>query len=88
MFLDRKLTAKQKHDVIVLCPKKICPVVTADYRPITLLNNDYKIVPRIIERRLKPVFSELLHPSQHCGVPGRTIFEAVATVRNAIAYTE
>jgi len=88
MFLDRKLTSKQKHGVIVLCPKKTCPVVPADYRPITLLNTDYKIVARIITGRLKPVLAEILHPSQHCGVPGRTIFEAVATVWDAIAYAE
>jgi len=85
MFLDRKLTAKQKNGVIVLCLKKKSPVVPADYRPITLLNNDYKIMVSIIAGRLKPVIAELLHPSQHCGVPGRTIFEAEATVRDAIA---
>ena len=88
MFLDRKLTAQQKHGVIVLCPKNTSPVVPADYRPITLLNNDYKIMARIIAGRLKPVLADLLHPSQHCGVPGRTIFEAVATVRDAIAHAE
>ena len=43
---------------------------------------------RIIAGRLKPVLAEILHPSQHCSVPGRTIFEAVATVRDAIAYAE
>ena len=71
MFLDRKLTAQQKHGVIVLCPKKTSPVVPDDYRPITLLNNDYKIMARIIAGRFKPVLADLLHPSQHCGVPGR-----------------
>ena len=71
MFLDRKLTAQQKHGVIVLCPKKTSPVVPDDYRPITLLNNDYKIMARIIARRFKPVLADLLHPSQHCGVHGR-----------------
>jgi hypothetical protein len=88
MFLDRKLTAKPKHGVIVLYPKKTCPVVPADYRPITLLNNDYKIMARIIAGRLKPVLAELLHPIQKCGAPGRTIFEAVATLRDAIVYAE
>jgi hypothetical protein len=88
MFLDKKLTTKQKHGVIVLCPKKTCPVVPADYRPTNLLNNDYKIMARIIARRLKPVIAELLNPSQHCGVQFRTIFEVVVTLRDAIAYAE
>jgi len=43
---------------------------------------------RIIAYRLRPMMEELLHPSQFCGVPGRTIFEAMATVREAIAQAE
>ena len=31
---------------------------------------------------------ELLHPNQFCAVPGRTIFEVMATVREAIAQVE
>jgi len=88
MFFDRKLTPQQKHGVIVLIPKTTIPAVPADYRPITLLNNDYKIMARIIASRLQPVLVDLLHPSQYCGVPGRTILEAVATVREAIAHAE
>ena len=32
--------------------------------------------------------AELLQTCQHCGVPGNTIFEAAATVREAIAHAE
>jgi len=43
---------------------------------------------RILANRIWPALMELLHPSQHCGVPGKSIFDAVATVRDAIAYAE
>ena len=63
MFLVKKLTAQQKHGVIVLCPKKTSPVVPTDYRPITLLNNDYKIMARIIAGRLKPLLAICYTPA-------------------------
>jgi hypothetical protein len=31
---------------------------------------------------------ELFHPSQFCGVPGKTIFVAMASVREAITQAE
>jgi len=37
---------------------------------------------------VRPIIVELLHSSQYCGVPGNTIFDAVATVRVTIAYSE
>jgi len=60
----------------------------SDYRPITLLNTDYKILGRIVASPLRPILAELLHPSQHGGVQEGGIFDAVATVRDAIAYAE
>jgi hypothetical protein len=48
----------------------------------------YKIVARIRTKRLRSTLSDMLHPSQDCGVPGNTIFDAVTTVRDAIAYAE
>ena len=35
-----------------------------------------------------PIIAELLYPSQYCGVPGNTIFDAMATLREAFAYAE
>ena len=69
-------------------PKKRQPQAPEDYRPITLHNTDYKIRAKLIAARVRPFLSELLHPSQHCGVPTNTIFDAVATVWDAIAYAE
>jgi hypothetical protein len=60
----------------------------ADRRPITLLNTDYKILARILARRLRPLLALHLKATQDCGVPGNTISDAVATVRDVIAHAE
>ena len=88
MFIERKVSPQQKHGVIVCLPKICEPTTLADFRPITLLNTGYKMMARIIVNRLRPIMAELLQQSQFCGVSGRTIFEAVATVREAIAQAE
>ena len=48
----------------------------------------YEFLARIRTNQLRPTLSDMLHPSQYCGVPGNTIFDAVTKVRNAIAYEE
>jgi len=88
MFMERKLSAQQKHGLIVCLPKSSEPTTPADFRPITLLNTDYKITARIIAYRLRPMMEELFHQRQYCGVPEMTIFEAMATVREAITNAE
>ena len=88
MLRDRQLSERQKQGVIVCIPKNSRPHTPKDYRPITLLNTAYKILARLIAARVRPILAELLHPSQYCGVPGNTIFDAVATVHEAIAYAE
>jgi hypothetical protein len=43
---------------------------------------------RILAWRGQKVLGDLLHPSQYCWTPGKSIFGAVATVRDVIAYAE
>jgi len=88
MLVEQKLTELQKRGVIVCIPKSDKAVAPVDFRPITLLNSDYKILARIVVGRVRPALVEVLHASQHCGVPGKSIFDAVATVRDAVAYAE
>ena len=51
-----------------------------NWRPITLLNLDYKIFTKILARRLEKVMSTLVHPDQTSSVPGRNISDSLAHV--------
>jgi len=73
---------------MVCITKKPNPTRITDYRPLTLLNSDYKILARVIANRLRPILQDIISPQQHCGIQGTSIFEAVATIRDVIAYAE
>ena len=47
-----------------------------NYRPITLLNVDYKILGKTLVARLKHIMDEIISPQQLGFVPGRVITEA------------
>ena len=42
-----------------------------NWRPISLLNVDYKIISKAITSRLSGVLQHIVHPDQTCSVPGR-----------------
>lgn len=88
MFTNGHVSEQQKRVIILCLPKIAKPHKPTDFRPITLLNTDCKILARIIACRLRTALGEPLRPSQYCGRQGNTIFDTVATVRDAIAYAE
>ena len=66
MYLNGRITEQQNYGFVVRMPKTDTPTTPADYRPITLLDAEYKILARIIANRLRTTLSEVLHPSQYC----------------------
>ena len=50
MHLNKSITPQQMHGVIIYLPKDDRAQTPADYRPIILLNEDYKLLARIILR--------------------------------------
>ena len=46
-----------------------------NYRPITLLETDYKILTKVIAKRLGEVEGALIHPNQVGFMPGRSLFD-------------
>ena len=87
-YLDDRIIEKQKRGFVLCIPKTDIPTTSADYRPISVVNADYKFPALITANRIRPALSDMLHPSQYCGVPSNTICDAVTTVRDAIAYAE
>ena len=59
-----------------------------NWRPISLLNVDYKIFSKVITSRLSKVLSFVIHPDQTCSIPGRSIFSNVTLLRDTLDYIE
>ena len=55
-----------------------------NYRPITFLNVDYKIMTRILDFKIKPVLPYLIHVDQACGIKGRNITDQLITLQETI----
>ena len=81
-----RLSRSQRRGVISLSFKKGDRLDPRNWRPIWLLNVDYKIASRAIAGRLLQVISSVVDKDQTCGVPGRFIGENVAFLRDVVDY--
>ncbi len=59
-----------------------------NWRPVSLLNVDYKIFSKCLANRLRNVMPVLTHRSQSCGVPGRSMTDNLITLRLVEEYCE
>ncbi|OBZ72436.1 Transposon TX1 uncharacterized protein [Grifola frondosa] len=73
----------------------ICPLYKkkdrediANYRPITLLNTDYKIFTKALAMKLAETVPAIIHENQAGFVPGRSIFDQVKLSKLMIDYAE
>ena len=80
------LSYSQRQGTITLVPKKGDLRNRKNWRPITLLNCDYKIASRAISGRLLKVLSEVISPDQSGSVPGRFIGETVLLLQNIVDF--
>ena len=55
-----------------------------DYRPITLLNTELKILARVLANRLQLVISDLIGPEQTYAVKGRSIQDNLHLIREVL----
>lgn len=83
-FLLGILTDSQREGLLRLIHKKDDKRLPKNWRPISLLNTDYKLASKAITERLKLVLASIVHRDQTCGVPGRTIFSNLQLVRDIL----
>ncbi|CAM2106430.1 unnamed protein product [Caretta caretta] len=55
-----------------------------NWRPVSLLSTDYKIVAKAMSLRLGSVMADVIHPDQTYTVPGRSIFHNLFLVRDLL----
>lgn len=82
------LAITQRRGIISLIPKKDKALnELKNWRPITLLNCDYKIASKAIASRLKSVLPDLIDHDQTGFMKGRSIAENICLINNVISYT-
>ena len=73
-----------------MCPiyKKKDKTRIENYRPITLLNTDYKVMTKALMTQLAAHACDLLHPNQTGFVPTRSIFDPIRLAESTCAYAD
>ena len=83
-----QLPLTQTQAVITLIEKKDTDrTLLTNWRPISLLNVDRKILSKVIAFRIKKVLPELIHCNQTGYVQGRYIGESVRLIEDIMNYT-
>ena len=84
-----ELTLLQKQSIITLLPKKDKDLTNlGNWRPISLLNTDYKIGTKVIANRLRKVLESIIDTSQTGFVKGRYIGENIRLLLDILDQSE
>ena len=78
------INKKFTEGIIVLVKKKGGNDTMKAYRPISLLNFDYKILMRILKIRMESLVQKCLSSSQKCSNGTKNIYEAVWSINDKI----
>ena len=87
IFTNGQLTNSMKVSYITLiCKNENVPHLCKNYRPISLLNTDYKIITKVLSNRLRAYLPSLIHSDQSCSVKNRSIQDNCHYIRDIVEY--
>ena len=76
-FTSGKMPEQWNHTNLCLIPKIAIPQTMKDFRPISLCNVTYKIISKILSKRLKNILPHIISENQAAFTPGRLITDNV-----------
>jgi hypothetical protein len=81
-----ELPADWNETCVALIPKVKNPDCIKNMRPISLCNVVYKIISKVLAKRLKVLLPEIISPAQSAFVPGRLLTDNVLLAYEVIHY--
>uniref|UniRef100_A0AAQ4RMD0 Reverse transcriptase domain-containing protein n=1 Tax=Gasterosteus aculeatus aculeatus TaxID=481459 RepID=A0AAQ4RMD0_GASAC len=73
-----------RRAVITLLPKKGNPQDIGNWRPVSLLCVDYKLLSKVFASRLREAMEQVIHRDQTYCVPGRSMVDNVYLIRDVL----
>uniref|UniRef100_A0A8P4KAC5 Reverse transcriptase domain-containing protein n=1 Tax=Dicentrarchus labrax TaxID=13489 RepID=A0A8P4KAC5_DICLA len=73
-----------RRAIITLLPKKGNLQEIRNWRPVSLLCTDYKILSKVLANRLKGTMEQILHRDQTYCVPGRSMVDNIYLIRDVL----
>jgi len=83
-----QLSNSQRQAIIVLIDKGKDRTLLKNWRPISLLNVDYKLLSKTIAERLKRVLPNIIHTDQVGFIKGRNIVDNIRSLLDLLEYTK
>ena len=83
-----RLPLSMSRGIVTLVPKKGDITLLKNWRPITLLNIDYKLIAKALAANLTKVIKNIISNDQTCCVPGRDIADNVLAMRDLVDYID
>ena len=81
------LPPSQRHGLITLaCKDADNAQLLTNWRPISLLNVDYKILAKVLSKRLSSALPDCVHQDQTCAIPGRSIQDNLNLFRDVVDF--
>ena len=82
------MSIDHRRGIINLIPKRDeDPRTLKNWRPISLLNTDYKIITKILANRIKKVLPSVINPDQVAYLKKRFIGQNICTILDMLGYT-
>ena len=82
------LSTSQRLGILSLMYKKNDPYDLNNWRPLTLLNLDYKIAAFCLAQRIKPILPKIVSTDQNGFIKGRNISYNIRLIQDIIDYAE
>lgn len=87
-YMKTEMSRTQKQSIISLIFKKGDPENIENWRPISLLNTDYKIAARTLAKRIQKVLPKIISLDQQGYIKNRFIGFNIRQIQDIIDYTD